>query len=124
MGATRQQQRLATAEEIKRVARRQMAAAGAAALSLRGIAAEMGITAPALYRYFPNRDALVTALIVDAFDALGAATREAAAAGHGSRRGAHAGRFARLPDVGAGAPGRVLPSSSARPSPATTRRGR
>jgi AcrR family transcriptional regulator len=86
-GTIRRQQHRATAEEIKRVARRQMAEAGAAALSLRAIAAEMGITAPAIYRYFPNRDALVTALIVDAFDALGAATREAAVADPGAPAG-------------------------------------
>jgi AcrR family transcriptional regulator len=82
-------QRLATAAEIKRVAREQMAAAGAAGLSLRAVAAAMGITAPAIYRYFANRDALVTALIVDAFDALGAAIRTAiesqAAAGSAAR---------------------------------------
>lgn len=46
---------------------------GAAALSLRGIAAEMGMTAPALYRYFDSRDDLVTALIVDAYKSLAAA---------------------------------------------------
>lgn len=51
--------------------------AGAAALSLRAIAAQIGITAPAIYRYYPNRDALVTSLIVDAFAALGAAIRAA-----------------------------------------------
>lgn len=72
MVATRRaEQREATAAEIKRVARRQMAERGAAALSLRAIAAEMGLTAPALYRYFPARDDLVTALIVDAYGALG-----------------------------------------------------
>jgi len=74
----RERQRLITADEIKQVARRQMAESGAAVLSLRAIAAEMGLTAPALYRYYPNRDALVTALIVDAFDALGTAIRDAA----------------------------------------------
>lgn len=75
----REKQRLATAAEIKRVAREQMAETGAAGLSLRAIAAAMGMAAPALYRYFANRDALVTALIVDAFDALGAAIGEATA---------------------------------------------
>lgn len=79
----REKQRIATTAEIKQVARAQIAKSGAAALSLRAVAAAMGITAPALYRYFPNRDALVTALIVDAFDALGSAIRAAqhAAAG-------------------------------------------
>jgi AcrR family transcriptional regulator len=40
---------------------------GAAALSLRGIAREMRLTAPALYRYYQDHDALVTARLVDAF---------------------------------------------------------
>lgn len=67
----------ATREEIKAVARRQMAERGATALSLRAIAAEMGLTAPALYRYYASRDDLITALIVDAFDALGAVVQAA-----------------------------------------------
>jgi AcrR family transcriptional regulator len=66
----RDRQREATLKEIKVVARRQMAAEGTAALSLRSIAAEMGLTAPALYRYYANRDELITALIVDAFNGL------------------------------------------------------
>ena len=49
----------------------QIAEKGAAALSLRAIARALGITAPAIYNYFPNRDALVTALIVEAFTSLG-----------------------------------------------------
>jgi AcrR family transcriptional regulator len=61
----------ATREEIKAVAWKQIAEYGAAALSLRAIAREMDITAPALYRYYQDRDALVTALIVDAFTSLG-----------------------------------------------------
>ena len=35
----------------------------------------------ALYRYYPSRDDLLTALIIDAYDAIGAAAEEAAAAG-------------------------------------------
>ena len=38
--------------QIKVVARQQMAEHGTAGLSLRGIAREMGITAPAIYNYF------------------------------------------------------------------------
>jgi AcrR family transcriptional regulator len=53
--------------QIKAAARRQMAGRGTAGLSLRGIAREMGITAPAIYHYFPRLDDLITALIVDAF---------------------------------------------------------
>lgn len=69
--------RLATQTEILDGARKQMAAEGAAALSLRAIASEMGMTAPALYRYFASRDELVTALIVDAFTSLGDALQRA-----------------------------------------------
>lgn len=63
--------RQATRDEILDTARRQMAKAGAAALSLRAIAREMQVTAPALYRYFKDRDDLVTELIVEAFTSLG-----------------------------------------------------
>ncbi|HEV2580265.1 MAG TPA: TetR/AcrR family transcriptional regulator [Ktedonobacteraceae bacterium] len=66
----RERQYLATQEEIKGVARRLMAEHGTAGLSTRMIAREMGLTAPALYHYFASRDELITALIVDAFNAL------------------------------------------------------
>ncbi|GAA2443735.1 TetR/AcrR family transcriptional regulator [Streptomyces lavendulocolor] len=62
---------------IKDEARRQLAAEGAAKLSLRAVARELGMVSSALYRYFPSRDDLLTALIVDAYDALGAATEAA-----------------------------------------------
>jgi AcrR family transcriptional regulator len=58
-------------ESIKEVAWKQIAEFGAAALSLRAIARELGITAPAIYNYFPDRDALVTALIIDAYTSFG-----------------------------------------------------
>ena len=58
--------------EIKAVARDQVATAGAAALSLRAIARELGMVSSAIYRYFPSRDDLLTALIIDSYDALGA----------------------------------------------------
>jgi AcrR family transcriptional regulator len=58
-------------EAIKEVAWKQIAEHGAPALSLRAIARELKITAPAIYNYFPDRDALVTALIIDAFTSFG-----------------------------------------------------
>jgi AcrR family transcriptional regulator len=63
--------------EIKDEARRQMAAEGAPALSLRAVTRALGMTSSAIYRYFPSRDDLLTALIVDAYDAVGAAAEEA-----------------------------------------------
>lgn len=58
-------------EAIKESAWKQIAEAGASALSLRAIARDLGITAPAIYNYFPDRDALVTALIMDAYTSFG-----------------------------------------------------
>ncbi len=51
----------------------QIAQLGAPALSLRGIARALGITAPAIYNYYPDRDALVTALIIEAYTSFGGA---------------------------------------------------
>ncbi|MFJ8822616.1 TetR/AcrR family transcriptional regulator [Streptomyces sp. NPDC102467] len=65
---------------IKDEARRQLAADGAAKLSLRAVARELGMVSSALYRYFPSRDDLLTALIIDAYDSLGAAAEQADAA--------------------------------------------
>jgi AcrR family transcriptional regulator len=64
-------------EQIKAVARQHLADRGAAALSLRAVAREVGMVSSAVYRYFPSRDELLTALIVDAFDAVGQATEVA-----------------------------------------------
>ena len=58
-------------ETIKQTAWRQIAESGAASLSLRAIARELGITAPAIYNYYPDRDALVTALIIEAYTSFG-----------------------------------------------------
>jgi AcrR family transcriptional regulator len=77
MQTRREKQREATHDEIKAIAKRQIYELGSSNLSLRGIAAEMGITAPAIYRYFKNRDVLVTALIVDAYNSLADALAEA-----------------------------------------------
>ncbi|WP_406002269.1 TetR/AcrR family transcriptional regulator [Streptomyces sp. NBC_00829] len=65
---------------IKDEARKQLAAEGASKLSLRAVARELGMVSSALYRYFPSRDDLLTALIVDAYDAVGAAAETALAA--------------------------------------------
>ena len=66
--------------EITEVARRHLATDGAAALSLRAVARELGMASSAVYRYFPSRDDLLTALIVDAYEAVGAAAEQAEAA--------------------------------------------
>lgn len=64
---------------IKDEARRQLGEQGADGLSLRAVARELGMVSSALYRYFPSRDDLLTALIIDAYNALGATLEKAAA---------------------------------------------
>src|SRR5215213_11304621 len=64
-------------EAIKEAAWKQIADYGASALSLRAIARDLNITAPAIYNYFPDRDALVTALIIDAYTSFGDSQIEA-----------------------------------------------
>ena len=74
---TRKKQIKNLQEVIKETAWKQIAEFGAPALSLRAIARELKITAPAIYNYFPDRDALVTALIIDAYKSFGDSQIEA-----------------------------------------------
>ena len=71
--------RASLVDSIKAAAGRQVAAEGAARLSVRAVAREVGMVSSAVYRYFPSRDQLLTALIIDAYDDLGAAVERAAA---------------------------------------------
>jgi AcrR family transcriptional regulator len=75
--AKRMNQQTDLQEAIKETAWKQIAEFGAPTLSLRAIARELGITAPAIYNYFPRRDDLVTALIIDAYTSLGDSQFEA-----------------------------------------------
>ncbi len=76
----RQRARAELTSEIKDEARRQLAAGGSQQLSLRAVARELGMASSALYRYFPSRDDLLTALIIDAYDGLGEHAERAVAA--------------------------------------------
>lgn len=76
--ATRAQARILQIERIKSTSRRLLAEKGAPGLSLREVAREMGVVSSALYRYFPTRDDLLTALIVDAYNDLGVFAERAA----------------------------------------------
>ncbi|MDR6591971.1 TetR/AcrR family transcriptional regulator [Saccharothrix longispora] len=78
-GTPRQRARAQAIEDIKRIARDQVAREGGAALSLRAIARELGIVSSAVYRYVPSRDELLTMLIVDAYNSLGDAVEAAEA---------------------------------------------
>ncbi|MGB6023186.1 MAG: TetR/AcrR family transcriptional regulator [Ornithinimicrobium sp.] len=64
-------------EEILDVAREQLAEQGAGGLSLRAVAREVGMVSSAIYRYFDSRDALLTALIIDAYNSLGEKVEQA-----------------------------------------------
>jgi AcrR family transcriptional regulator len=78
----RERARTELTREIKEEARRQLTEVGPHGLSLRAVARELGMVSSALYRYFPSRDDLLTALIIDAYNAIGSAA-EAAIAGAG-----------------------------------------
>ena len=66
----RERARAELTREIKERALRQLAETGAAQLSLRAIARDLGMVSSALYRYFGSRDELLTALIIDAYQEL------------------------------------------------------
>src|SRR5436309_5397370 len=66
----RDRQRAATLAEIKAAARRLLVSGGTSAVGLRAVARELGLTPPALYRYFPSHEALISALIADLYDEL------------------------------------------------------
>lgn len=76
--------------EIKDVARRQLAEQGSAGLSVRAVARELGMVSSAVYRYFPSRDELLTALIIDAYQAIADAAEQSES---GVRQGDLAGRW-------------------------------
>lgn len=73
--------RIETQAEVKEIALRQLAEGGIGAVSLMAIGKEMGLSGPALYRYFASRDALLTALIIDAYSDLAEAIAETAQKG-------------------------------------------
>ncbi|MEV8330116.1 TetR/AcrR family transcriptional regulator [Streptomyces niveus] len=84
----RERARAEVTAAIKDEARRRLAKEGAVKLSLRAVARELGMVSSALYRYFPSRDDLLTALIIDAFDAVGEAAESALAEGPSGDGGA------------------------------------
>lgn len=75
-GGIRDRFRAQMRQEVKDAALRQLAEGGPGALSINAIAKELGVSGPALYRYFAGRDALLTELILDAYADL---TREISA---------------------------------------------
>jgi AcrR family transcriptional regulator len=86
----RERARAELTREITAIARRQLGTEGATGLNLRAIARELGMVSSAIYRYFPSRDDLLTALIIDAYNAVGEAVERADAA---CTPADHAGRW-------------------------------
>ena len=88
--SARERVRAEITREITDIARAQLAADGAPACPLRAVARDMGMVSSAVYRYFASRDELLTALIVDGYNAIGEAVEQAEAA---CRRDDYPGRW-------------------------------
>ncbi len=73
----RERARVEITTEILDAAREHLARDGAATLSLRAVARDVGMVSSAVYRYVPNRDALLTMLIIDAYDSVGVVVEKA-----------------------------------------------
>ena len=86
----RERVRAEITREITDIARAQLASDGAAALSLRAVARDMCMVSSGIYRYFASRDELLTALIIDGYNAIGEAVENADAA---CRRDDYPGRW-------------------------------
>lgn len=89
----RERARVQTTADIVRLGREHLATHGAAALSLRAVARDLGVVSSAVYRYVANRDELLTLLLIDAYGELGDAV-DAAVAGKPEQD--YAGRFQAL----------------------------
>jgi AcrR family transcriptional regulator len=94
----RERYRAQVRTEIKERAWEQIATAGASALSLNAIAKRMGVSGPALYRYFASRDELITELIRDAYRSLADTFRAVSDSGADPTALAHALRGWALED--------------------------
>jgi AcrR family transcriptional regulator len=92
----RERVRLQTLGEIKQHALAQVADGGVAALSLNAIAKAMGMSGPAIYRYFGSRDELLAALVTDGYAELADTVTQAARA---TARRAPARRLAAVTEV-------------------------
>lgn len=80
MATARERARAEFTADLLAAARARLAAEGWAGLSLRAVARDLGVASSAVYRYVDSRDALLTLLVVEAYDAVGAACEDAEAA--------------------------------------------
>lgn len=70
MGGIREQSRARTTAAILAAAREEIARHGGGGLSMRAVARDVGMVSSAVYRYYPNREALLTAMIVESYEGL------------------------------------------------------
>lgn len=77
MVTPRERARERTLAEIRTLAWRHLESEGAAGLSLRAIARELGVVSSAIYRYVPSRDDLLTELIIEGYQDLAERTEAA-----------------------------------------------
>ncbi|WP_114908109.1 TetR/AcrR family transcriptional regulator [Ornithinimicrobium murale] len=77
----RERNRAEVMAQIMTAGRRALAEHGADGLSLRAVAREVGMVSSAVYRYVASRDELLTLLIIESYDAVGAVAERAAAGG-------------------------------------------
>lgn len=68
---TRQANRDSITAGILASARRQIAEKGAGALSMRAVARDVGLVSSAVFRYFPTREALITAMVLESYGRVG-----------------------------------------------------
>ncbi|NYF98410.1 WHG domain-containing protein [Janibacter cremeus] len=85
MVGIREQSRARTTAAILAAAREEIAEHGGGGLSMRAVAREVGMVSSAVYRYFPTREALLTAMILESYEGLAAALAEVGA-GRADRR--------------------------------------
>jgi AcrR family transcriptional regulator len=79
----RERYRAQVRHEVKQAALAQLAQAGPAAVSISAIGKQLGVSGPALYRYFASRDELLIELAIDAYRDLAGALAAASRAGQG-----------------------------------------
>ncbi len=73
----RSQARAEMTRAILDAGRARLAADGPADLSLRAVARDVGMVSSAVYRYVPSREALLTLLIIESYDAVGLTAEQA-----------------------------------------------
>ena len=69
----RDEARAETTARILAAARRDIAEHGGVGLSMRAVAREAGLVSSAVYRYFPTREALITAMVIESYEHLASA---------------------------------------------------